>query len=219
MGEAGLRQSEVAAAANSGDSDRLVDGALDSGSDRVALFPFVGRLLGPSLLDRLVNVSSAQHQLASGPDRACALWTDRAWSAGGDRKSDHDRVVAAFGTLRPDRAPRPLTTDDLTPVPVDGERGTAVTVTGPGLSGVVDPQRAEQGDVMLAAGADHQIGGGVARVHDVLAGHQAAAVEVGVDVLKHFQSVTVASVVTTFVTRCGSPVTAMSSHVSVRWIL
>ncbi|ONI88775.1 hypothetical protein ALI22I_17450 [Saccharothrix sp. ALI-22-I] len=55
-----------------------------------------------------------------------------------------------------------------------------------GLCGVVDAQRAEQGDAVLASCADHQVGGGVTGVHDVLAGQQTAAFKIGVDSFEHF---------------------------------
>lgn len=53
-----------------------MDGALDTGPDGVALLLLVG----------LVDLSCAQHQLASGSSRSCARWTGRACSASGDSK-------------------------------------------------------------------------------------------------------------------------------------
>jgi hypothetical protein len=40
-----------------GGCDRLVDGAFDPGSGRVALFPLVGGVFGSGLLYRLVDVA------------------------------------------------------------------------------------------------------------------------------------------------------------------
>lgn len=71
MGESCLGQADVAAATDPGDGNCLMDGALDAGPGRVALFPLVSCLLGSGVLDRVVNVFGAQHQLPTGAGRTC----------------------------------------------------------------------------------------------------------------------------------------------------
>lgn len=52
-----LGQAEVTAAAYAGGRDRLVNGALDAHSERIPLFPLVGRLFGTGPFDSVVKVA------------------------------------------------------------------------------------------------------------------------------------------------------------------
>lgn len=73
-----------------------------------------------------------------------------------------------FGARRPDRVGHALWAGHAVAVPVDGERGAVETATSSSLRRVVDVQRAQQRDTEVAPSADHQLGGGVAGIHDVL---------------------------------------------------
>lgn len=100
-------------------------------------------------------------------------------------EAHYDRFSATFSAGRPDRVGHALWAGHAVVVPVDGERGAVETATGPSLRRVVDAQRAQQRDPEVVPGADHQLGGGVAGIHDVLVREQVAVVEAGVDVFQH----------------------------------
>ncbi len=181
--QAGLGQAQVAGAADAGDVGGLAHGALDSGPDLVVVLPLVAALLGAGLLDGLVDVAGAQRQLASGPGGGGAPGFRRACPAGGGVEPDHDGFGAALGARAPAGAGGALRAADLVGVPVDGERGGGVAA-GPRLGGGVGQQRAEQGDP-AGPGGEQQVGGGVAGIHDVLAGEQVLRVEAVVDGFGH----------------------------------
>src|SRR6059058_3190224 len=167
MREVCLGLAEVTAAANAR-GGCLMDRAFDTGPDCVALFPLLSGLCSAGLLHDLVYLAGPEHELAAGAGGGGALRTHRTPLTCRGGKAHHDRFSATFGAGRPDRVGHALWAGHAVVVPIDGERSAVETAPSPSLRRVVEAQRAQQRGTELAPGADHQLGGGVAGIHDVL---------------------------------------------------
>src|SRR2546423_13122576 len=99
-----------------------MDRGFDTSPDRVALFPLLGGLCAPGLLDHLVDLAGPEHKLSAGAGGGGALrthWTGLTRRGGG---AHHDRFSATVSGGRPDRVGYAPGAGHAGVVPVDGGR-------------------------------------------------------------------------------------------------
>lgn len=134
--------------------------------------PRRGLFLFPSLEQRFVLLPGMQHDMAGRAFRACT-----------QRPNDTGRTVGTAELQLDDPVPKgvlsrtpccrgvALRAGRLLPLPVDPEIGEIIALTGLGLSTAVDPEWANQGDLLVLTGHE-QFSIGLSGIHQMLLGTQ-----------------------------------------------